>query len=139
MSNGIKTGIGQVVADVGEAVVKPVVQEVGKAIEEGVQSVVSGPQPQQSQQHQPPVEKQADEAKRLAWAKHVIEWNKNLQEAQAKVRQEEQQKMAQQKQEATQEKQVEQSEAIEQKRRTQQMNAAQLAGRKTEIKRGVGG
>lgn len=138
MNDGIKTGIGQAVADVGEAVVKPVVDEVGKALEEGVSSVVSGPKikPQDPLVQQ---QKQAEEAKRLSWARYVIDWYRRLQASQEKVRTQEQQKLAQIKQEETQENQGKQFEVIEQKRKEQQMNAVQLAGRKTEIKRGVGG
>jgi len=39
MSDGAKGNVGQLIADIGEAVVKPVVDEVGKAIEEGGQSI----------------------------------------------------------------------------------------------------
>ncbi|OGE20332.1 hypothetical protein A3A14_02255 [Candidatus Daviesbacteria bacterium RIFCSPLOWO2_01_FULL_43_38] len=126
----------QAAVDVGEAVVKPVTDEVGKAIESGVQSTVSGPQIDPAVQQQ----KQMEDQKRKAWAIKVIEWNKNLQAAQAKVRQEAQQKTLQQKQEEEAQKQkVQQYRVIEQQKKQQQMSVAQLAARKTEIRRGPGG
>ncbi|KKS70760.1 MAG: hypothetical protein UV41_C0014G0014 [Candidatus Daviesbacteria bacterium GW2011_GWA2_42_7] len=121
--------------DVGEAVVKPVTDEVGKAIESGVQSTVSGPQIDPAVQQQ----KQMEDQKRKAWAIKVIEWNKNLQAAQAKVRQEAQQKTLQQKQEEDSQKQkVQQYKVVEQQKR-QQVMAVQQAQTRTEVKKGPGG
>lgn len=124
----------QAAVDVGEAVVKPVSDEVGKAIEQGAQSTFTGPQIDPALQQQ----KQVEDQKKKAWAIKVIEWNKNLQAAQAKVRQEAQQKTLQQKQEEDSQKQkVQQYKVIEQQKK-QQVMAVQQAQTRTEVKRGGG-
>lgn len=124
----------QAAVDVGEAVVKPVSDEVGKAIEQGAQATFTGPQIDPALQQQ----KQVEDQKKKAWAIKVIEWNKNLQAAQAKVRQEAQQKTLQQKQEEDSQKQkVQQYKVIEQQKK-QQVMAVQQAQTRTEVKRGGG-
>lgn len=126
----------QAAVDVGEAVVKPVTDEVGKAVEQGAQSTFASPQVDPAILQQ----KQVEGQKRKAWAIKVIEWNKNLQAAQQKVRQETQQKELQKKQEEQQQKEkVQQYRVIEQQKKQQQFSVAQLAERKAEIKRGPGG
>lgn len=136
MSDGIKAGIGQAVADIGETVIKPVVDEVGKAIEEGVQSVVGSSAPQDPQTQQ---QKQAEEQKRKQWAMHVIDWHKNLQASQQQVRMQKQQaQQAKQQEEVHEKQQVKQFKIIQNQKRAE-MNAAQVAERHTEIKKGVGG
>ena len=138
MSDGMKSGIGQAVADIHEAVIRPVTDEVGKAIEEGAQSVVGAP----TQKPVDPVEqqkKQEEDLKKKQWAMNVINWNKNLESAQQKVRQEEKQKEQQRKQEEEEQKKVKQYEVIQQQKKSQQMTALQKESRKTEIKGGVGG
>lgn len=136
MSDGIKSAA----VSIGEAVVKPVIDELGKAIEEGVSSVISGPQvnSQDPQAQQNIQQKQAEEQKRIAWAKHVIDWNKQIEEAQAKVRKEAEQKKQQQTQGEQQKEKVEQFKLVEKKEK-QQLTATQVAQRQTELKRGVGG
>ncbi|MFH0937565.1 MAG: hypothetical protein V1808_04740 [Candidatus Daviesbacteria bacterium] len=135
MSDGIKGAV----ADVNEAVVKPVVDEVGKAIEEGVQSVVSGPPKASPQDPATQQTKQAEETKKKAWATHVIDWYKKIDEEQAKVRQAKQQELTQKQQEEQQKKEVKQFESLQQEKKKEQLTAVQLAARATEIKRGVGG
>lgn len=139
MSDGIKSGIGQMAVDVKEAVVKPVADEVGKAIEEGVQSVVSGPKIQDPQAQQKQQEKQAEEQKRKAWALRVIEWNKKIDEEQKKVRDQNQQKIVQAQQEEKEKQKVHQFQVMEQQKKDQQLTETQRAARKTELKGGVGG
>lgn len=136
MSDGIKGAVADTVADISEGVVKPVRDEVGKAIEEGVQSVVSGPKTLDPAVQQ---KKQQDEQKRVAWARHVIAWYKNIQNAQEKVRAEELQKLQAKQSKEQDKKQVEQVDVLEQQKKRQEMSAAQLAARKTELKGGVGG
>lgn len=135
---GIGGALKQTAADVGEAVAKPVKDEVGKAIEEGVQSVIRGTQaklPDPLEQKK----KQEEELKKKRWAMRVIEWNKQLDEAQKKVRQENQQKITQQKQEEDEKKKVKQFKVMEGQKKKQDFSQAQLAERRAEIKRGVGG
>ncbi|MDO8638818.1 MAG: hypothetical protein Q7R43_04540 [Candidatus Daviesbacteria bacterium] len=144
MSDGMKSGIGQAVADIHEAVIKPVTDEVGKAIEEGAQGVV-GASAYQVKQNQPeagrPLDerKQEEDLKKKQWAMNVINWNKQLDSAQGKVRQEEKQKQQQVKQEEDEKKKVKQYEVLQQQKKSQQMTALQKESRKTEIKGGVGG
>ncbi len=143
MSDGIKAGIGQAVKDVGEAVVKPVADEVGKAIEEGVQSVVSGPKtnPPIGRQIDPVAQQKRheDEAKRKTWAEHVINWNQQIQTSQDKVRQEEKQKLQAKKQEDQQKQEVKQYKAIEAQKKDQQITAIRREQTKTERKGGLVG
>lgn len=127
----------QAAVDVNEAAVKPVVDEVGKAIEEGVQSTVTGPKPLDPAMQQ---QKRVDEQKRKDWAVHVINWNKQIQQEQQKVRGSKQQEQMQKSQEESEKQKVKQFKLVEKQQKQQvQMNTAQLAARKAEIKRGVGG
>lgn len=138
MSDGIKAGIGQMAGDVREAVVKPVADEVGKAIEEGVQSVVSGPKVQDPQAQQKQQEKQVEEQKRKAWAIRVIDWNKKLNDEQQKVRQQQQQKQQSEQQEQKEKQQVKQFQIIEKKKK-ELPQAVMESQRKAELKKGIGG
>lgn len=136
MSDGIKFGLSQIGADVREAVVKPVTDEVGKAIEEGAQSVVGvtakpvDPMVQQK--------KQEEELKKKQWAIQTIQRYKQIDEAQKKVREEKKQKEFQETQKEEEQKKVKQYELIKkrQERLPQQVAEAQ---RRTEVKKGVGG
>ncbi len=136
MSDGIKGAVADTAQDISEGVVKPVRDEVGKAIEEGVQSVVGTPKALDPAAQQ---QKQQDEQKRLAWARHVINWYKNIQNAQEKVRAEQLQKLQAKNAEEQQKKQVTQFEVLDKQKKRQEMSAAQIAARKTELKGGVGG
>lgn len=134
MSNS-KNIIGGTFEDVNEAVVKPVTDEVGKAIESGVQSVVQGPV-QKSAPQQPFEGKQLEDQKKLVEARRKIDWWKTLGEAQRKAREEERQKQMQRVQEEKKKQEVKQF-TIQQKKR--QLPAEIAARGKAEIKRGIGG
>lgn len=140
MSDGAKANIGQILTDISEAVVKPVTDEVGKAIEEGTQSIVGSGQ--YSQNPPNPAEQQKkklEEQKRKDWALRVIDWNSAIQSQQQKIRQENQQKINQQNQEEQETKKVKQFQVMERQEKRQQLSQSQLAERKAEVKRGVGG
>lgn len=144
MANLVGQVLKQTAVDLGEAVVKPVADEVGKAIEEGAQSVVGFTVNSTTQQHQPQAdrpldEKQLENQKRKQWALKVIDWNKKIQESQAKVHQEEQQKITQQTREEEEKKKVKQFKVMEKQQKQQQLSVAQVAERRAEIKKGVGG
>lgn len=136
MADGFKSGLGQLATDVGEAVVKPVVDEVGKAIEEGAQSIVGTPKALDPAVQQ---KKKAEEEKRKQWALGVIDWNKQLEEAQQKVRRENLQKLQSQKQQKQQEKRVEQFKMVEKEQKQKQLTRIQIEATKAERKGGVGG
>lgn len=136
MSDGFKSAVGQIGADMQEAVIKPVSDEVGKSIEQGVQSVVSGPPPVDPVSQQ---KKQEENQKKLAWAQKVIGWYKHMDDSQKKVRQEQQQKTQFEEQKEQQDKQVKQYKAVEKQQKGQQLTSVQQAARKTEIRGGVGG
>lgn len=137
MADGsVGAAISQGAKDIHEAVVKPVVDEVGKAIEEGVQAVVSGPKVLDPQAQQ---KKQEEEQKRKAWALRVIDWYKKLQDEQLKVRQAKQQQQMQVQQSDQQEKQVKQFKVMEEQKKKTEMTQLQRASRKSEIKGGMGG
>lgn len=132
MVNFVKP-IGGTFEDVGDAVVKPVADEVGKAIEQGVQAVVTGPKqltPQQLQQ------KQVDKTNNLQEARRKIAWWRNLDEAQRKVREAEKQKQMQSLQVTQQQQQVKQFEITQKKKEDINLQRTKT---KTEIKAGVGG
>ena len=120
--------------DVGEAVVKPVSDEVGKAIEQGVQSTVSGPQIDPAVQQQ----KQLEEQKKRNEAIWVINKYKKLDQAQLQVRQEARQKEMQKKQEEEQQKQQVQQYKVVEQQKEQQVMAVKQAQTRAEIKRGGG-
>lgn len=138
MSDGIKGAVQQIIADAGEAVVKPVVDEVGKALEEGASAVIQGPNAQTvdplAQQ-----KKQEEEVKKIARAKYVIEWNEKIVQEQAKVREENKQKEGVRLKEDEEKKKVSQYKVMEQQQKKEQLTQAQLEARKAEIKRGMGG
>jgi hypothetical protein len=136
MSDDLKAGLSQAAADITEAVVKPVADEVGQAIEQGVQSVVSTPKPVDPVAQQ---KKQQEEQKRKEWALKVIEFNKQLQSAQQQVRQENQQKQSEEQQKKQEEAQVKQYKIVEKQKKDQQLTTTQREARKTELRGGVGG
>lgn len=136
MSDGAKSGLAQLVTDVQEAAVEPVKDELGQAIEAAKAAVVN------PQALDPAViqKKQMEAQQRRQNALRVIEWNRQLQADQQKVRQEAQQKDQQEKQGEEQKKQeekkVKQYKAVERK---QQLTATERKARGREIKGGVGG
>lgn len=137
MADGVKGAV----QNIGEAVVKPVAEEFGKAVEQGIQTVVQGPQNITPQQKPLDVDqgRQLKEQKELAEARRKIAWWKSLGEAQREVREQEKQKklQAQQSFGEAQDKQnqIKQFEVVKKK----QDIALAAAQRKVEIKRGVGG
>lgn len=121
---------------VAEAVVKPVADEVGKAIEEGITSIIQGPQAVKTLNPQVQAKKKVDEDKRRQWALKVIDWNRKLSEDQSKVKMQNQQKQSQEEQKKKQEEQVKQFK-VEQKKK--EIPAALAARNTSETRKGVGG
>lgn len=136
MSDGVKGVVADTIKDVHEAVVKPVVDEVGKAIEEGAQSIVGSNKPLDPVAQQ---KKQEEEQKRKQWAEKTIDWYKKIDQDQAKVRAENLQKQQAKQAEENQQKQVKQYSVLEQQKKSANITAVQAAARKTEQRRGVGG
>lgn len=116
----------------GGEVVEEAKDQVGQAIEHGIQSVV-GTQltPQQLQQ------KQLDEQKQLAETRRKIEWYKKIELEQKKVREELKQKEAARLKQQEEEKKVAHIKKEEKKK--QPINPATFYAGKVEFKRGVGG
>lgn len=133
MANG-RNPISGTFEDVRESVVKPVMDEVGKALETGVTSVVQGPQ--QNPQDAP--KKEEDRQKKLAAWRWRLEQLRKLEESQRKVREEAKQKEMQKAQVVQAEKQKGQAEEFEIFKKKGDLNLKR-AQRKTEIKTGVGG
>lgn len=135
MPNGVKGAISQTASDIGEAVVKPVGEELGKAIEEGVSTVVHGPQAQtpdpNSQQ-----KKLEEEQKKKNWALRVIGWYKNLEEQQRRVREAQKQNQLAN-EEKQQEQKVKQFQVVEKKKGINEAILRSQAERRSG--RGVGG
>lgn len=136
MADSFGGAVKQNIGEISEAVVKPVTDEVGKAIEQGAQSVVGvNPKPVDPMVEQ---KKQEEELKRKQWAMQTIQRYKEIDEAQKKVRQEQKQKETQVKQEEEEKKKIKQYELMKKKQKPLPQ-AVSEAQRKTEIKRGVGG
>lgn len=142
---GVKIGTLQIAQDVGEALVEPVKDQVGEAIEQGAQAVISGPKqappnPQAKQRlEQEQAKKQEDNQKKIQWAEATIARYQKIDEEQAAVRMKKKQEEQSKLQEEHQEKQVKQFELQKQEQKSADMTAVQQAARRTEIKGGVGG
>ena len=136
MSDGVKGAM----QNIGEAVVKPVVDEVGKAIEVGVQSVLNRQPVQQSTTPQiDPLQQQqikTTEQIGLVDARRKIKYWQDLGNAQAKVREDQKKKEQERLQEDPQKKKIKQFEIQEKKKEN---IALQQAKTKTEVRKGVGG
>ena len=132
--------IGGTFEDVGESinqsVVKPITDEVGKAIEAGIQSVVGGSTvtPQDKQK------KNLEDQQKIAQWRWRLQKLKELEEAQTKVREEQKQKqlmVLQQEEQAKKDKtEVKEFEVF---KKQKEVNPEIQAKGKAEIKRGVGG
>lgn len=128
---GVKNVVGGTFEDINEAVVKPVVSEVGQMIEAGVKTSMGSNPPDPNEEKK----KETDRQKKIAeWRWRLTQQNK-LAEAQRKVRDEEKLKQFQQTQVEHQEKQVKDLEVIKKKENL----AVRQAQTKTEIRGGVGG
>lgn len=129
----------QTAADINEAVIKPAGEELGKAIEEGVNtSLFAPPKPLDPLVQQ---KKQEEEQKKKTWALRVIDWYKKIQEEQKKVREAKKQTemvKTKEEEEEKKKKKVEQYKAVEKQKVSQDLGVLQ-AQRKTEIRGGVGG
>lgn len=132
--------IGGTFEDVGETlnqtVIRPVVDEVGKAIEAGIQSVVGGQtvDPQHKQQ------KQVEDQKNLAEWRWRLQKIKELEDSQRRIRDEQKKKQlaVQQQEEQAKEENVQVKE-FEIFKKQKEVNPEIAAKGKAEIKRGVGG
>ena len=142
--------IGGTFEDVGEtinqSVVKPVTDEVGKAIEAGIQSVVGGqsvdPQQKSFDSAQDKQQKNLEDQEKIAEWRWKLQKLKELEEAQRKVREEEKQKSldyAQDKQEEQDKKEKTEVKKFEVFKKQKEVNPEIAAKGKAEIKRGVGG
>lgn len=137
MSDGSKSGLSQLSSDINEAVVKPVSDEVGKALESAVTSVFGNSIPQQNIDPKVQAEKKQEEEKRKLQAIQTLnKWTQNLESDLQKVRQSKQQQEQQRLQKQQEEKKVKQFKVQEKK---QKSNAALASKNTTESRKGVGG
>ncbi len=122
------------VADsMGEAVVNPVKDEVGAAIEAGVQSVIGTQKPLDPQQE---AKKKVDEGrKRQNIIRFLNQYNTDRQRFQIQKQQEEQRKLAQDQKKQQEKMKVKQIQIV----KKQNIEAVKQAQTRTEAKRGVGG
>jgi len=103
MSDGVKGAVAEAAKTVGEAVVKPVADEVGQVIEVGAQSVfgkIPSQQNQQQKQRQDQL-KIAEAQRRINWWKQIAAQQKSSQQGQV------QEKMAKSQQQTQEIKQFE--------------------------------
>lgn len=131
---GVKNVIGGTFEDIGEAVVKPVVDEVGRAIETGTQAVAYGANPPVQDPKQS-AQKETDRQKKISDWRWVLQKQQEQANAQTKVRQEYKQKHSQETQVVEQEKKVNDLQVTKKKENI----ALWQAKTKTEVKGGVGG
>lgn len=115
MPDNIKGIVGQVVADVSEAVIHPVAQEIKQVVTEGIESIIgSGSAALQDPKMQ--AQRKLEEERKKQWALSVIERNKQLDRELKSIREEKQQHIAQSQQVDKQEKKVKQFRLIQKKR-----------------------
>lgn len=142
---GVKAVIGQFARDSGEALVEPVKDEVGEAIEQGAQAVIAGSKPvsqdpvaqQKFQEEQ--AKKQEENQKNMQWAETTIARYQKIDEEQAQERMKKKQEEQMKQQETQQEEQTKQFELQKQEQKSVDLTALQRKARGTEIKGGVGG
>lgn len=127
--------LGGTFEDIGDAVVKPFVDQVGKALEEGGSTIIHPtPKPVQSQtpQKNPQVQLQEDRNKTAS----IRQWFSNLNQDLKRIRDERKQKEAQKAQEENKTVEIKQFEIA----KKQQKNVAlEQATKKTETKGTIGG
>lgn len=141
---GIKRIMGQMVQaarDSGEAIK----DEVGEAIEQGAQAVVSGPKPQpqdplaQQKAQEEQAKRDEENIKKRQWAEAIIVRETKIEEEMAQVRMKKKQEEQTKQQEEQQERQEEQFEMQKHNQKSADMTALQRAARTRETKGGVGG
>lgn len=137
MPDNVKGVVGQAVADVSEAVIHPVAQEVKQDVTEGIESIIGGgshaPQDPNMQ-----AQKKLEEEKRKQWALSVIERNRQLDEQLKKIRQAKEQQRMQQNQEVKQEKRVKQFKVVQKQQLTKQIQI-QRSQSERKVGKGLGG
>ncbi len=117
---------------VAEAVIKPVKDEIGQAIEVGVQSVTGKtPTPQQT------LQKQQEDQKKMADVQRRLQWWKNIEAQQKGLSMQKKQEDLQKKSDQKQEQKVKQFEIVQKERSLE--TAVKQAQTKTEIKGRLGG
>lgn len=129
---GVKNVIGGTFEDIGEAVVKPVVDEVGRAIETGTRAVAYGANPP-GQDPKQSSQKETDRQKKISDWRWVLQKQQEQANAQTKVRQEYKQKHFQETQVVEQERKAKNLQVTKKKENI----ALWQAKTKTEVKDGV--
>lgn len=134
-------GIGSVISEAVQAVVEPVKDEVGAAIEAGVQSVLgTGPAAQDPATDAVADAKKADEEKQKAEAKWVIEKNRQLDAQLRAVRQKNAEDAQKAQESIQQEEQVKQYKVVDKTQKRDAMaRQVQEAKTRSETRKGVGG
>lgn len=142
---GIKQALGQIAQDTGEALAEPLKDEVGEALEQGAQAVISGPKPQpqdpaaQQKAQEEQIKRDEENQKTKQWAEATVARYQKIEEEQATVRMKKKQEEQAKQQEEQEEEQKEQFELQKQNQKSADITAIQKAARKAEIKGGVGG
>lgn len=138
---GIMGQMTQVAQDSGEAIK----DEVGEALEQGAQAVISGPKPQpqdplaQQKAQEEQAKRDEENLKNKQWAEFIVARETKIEEEQAAVRMKKKQEEQVKLQEEQQEKQKEQFELQKHNQKSADMTAIQRAARTREMKGGVGG
>lgn len=143
MANAVKQAVIGAIQDTNEALIKPIRDEVGQALEQGVKAVVVGP-PTVQQQHITQQQIQHNEAKRqvdLAEARRKVDFWRRIDQEQQVVRQKRTQELMQKNQVKQQEEKVKQIKIV---KKTEKKNIAKDAAIKasqaeSKVGKGVGG
>ena len=129
--------IGGTFETINEIVVKPVTDEVGKAIEQGVQSVIGVPKPQPTQNPQSnSLQSTPVDNSKMLEARRRLDWYKNLESQQKRIREAQKQKQAEASKQVDEKKQIKQFEIVKKQKKDIALTQAKT---KTEIRGGVGG
>ncbi len=129
----------------GETLMKPVTDEIGQALEQGISDTFNIPKPQQSNpadQQKQQLEKAAKDQKvqqkiqQLNW---YIDRNRKVEEEVKQVREAREQLWKQKQEEERQKAQVKPLEELEKTRKPQKFDVLAAAKAKAETRRGVGG
>ena len=141
MSDSTGGGIGSMIAEAAKAVAEPIKDEIGQAIETGVQSVVgTAPTPQDPATAAATDVKKNEEEQKKAEYKWIIEKNKRLETELQVVRQKKAAEEQKTQEANQQQEQVKQYKAVEKTQQRDNMaRQVQEAKTRSETRKGVGG
>lgn len=140
MANPVKQAIIGAIQDSNEALVKPIRDEVGQALEQGIKTVIAGP-PNAQQQQVSQQQKMQNEAKRqtdLTEARRKVAFWTRIDQEQKAVRQKQTQEQAQKNQVKHEETKIKQVEVMKKQEKKNIAKDAAIKTSQAELKAGKG-